>query len=96
MPKIRSPYQTWKNNLRPIIWNRDNCSCVRCNKKLVLTECNIDHIVSGLKGTNKISNLRTLCRRCHVLRKDHRHRAMIYKALKDKIVPVNWREHLWE
>lgn len=96
MPKKRTPTTTWNNNIRPIVWLRDKCSCVHCNKSLLLEECHIDHIASGLKGTNKISNLRTLCRRCHVLRLDHRHRKMIYKALREKIIPVQWRDYLWE
>ncbi|MGI8385714.1 HNH endonuclease [Robertmurraya sp. P23] len=95
MPKKRTPSETWKKRIRPIIWRRDNCSCVHCKKLLTLKDCHIDHIVSGIKGTNKISNLRTLCRKCHVLRMDQRHRKMIYKALKDKVIPPQWRQHLW-
>jgi 5-methylcytosine-specific restriction enzyme A len=95
MPKKRTPYSTWSKNIRPIIWKRDNYSCIRCKTVLTLNECHIDHIISGLKGTNKLENLRTLCKRCHVLRIDNRHRKLIYKALKDRLIPVNWRDHLW-
>jgi 5-methylcytosine-specific restriction endonuclease McrA len=95
MPKKRLPAETWKNNIRPIVWNKDKKKCVRCKSPVTLTKCHIDHIQSGLKGTNKINNLRTLCRKCHVLRKDFRHRRLIHKALKDGLIPPNWREHLW-
>jgi hypothetical protein len=70
--------------------------CVHCNIYISLEECNIDHIKSGKLGTNKLSNLRTLCKRCHVLRADCRHRGMIAKALKDGVIPPNWREFVWE
>jgi len=90
------PFKVWKENIRPIIWKRDNHSCVRCNIKLALNECHIDHIKSGKLGTNKLSNLRTLCRACHVLRADHRHQGMIAKALEDGIIPPNWRDYVWD
>lgn len=61
-----------------------------------MTECHIDHIVSGKLGTNALSNLRTLCRRCHVLRACHRHQGMIAKALADGIIDWRWREQVWE
>jgi 5-methylcytosine-specific restriction enzyme A len=95
MPKKRLPFETWKNNIRPIVWNRDKKRCVRCEIPVKLTECHIDHIQSGYLSTNKIKNLRTLCRRCHVLRKDFRHRGLISSALKAGIIPPNWRKYLW-
>jgi hypothetical protein len=61
-----------------------------------LNEAHIDHIRSGKTGTNEFKNLRTLCRRCHVLRADARHRGMIAQALKDGVIPANWRELIWE
>jgi 5-methylcytosine-specific restriction enzyme A len=94
MPRRRPPSRIWKE-LRRIVWNRDNRMCVKCKQELLLNKAHIDHLVSGRLGTNKISNLRTLCRRCHVLRADKRHRGMIGKALKDGIIPPNWREHIW-
>lgn len=95
MPKKRPPYEAWKE-IRKQIWLRDNKSCTHCKKHVELEECHIDHIISGKLGTNKFSNLRTLCRRCHVLRLDNRHRGMIAKALKDGIIPPNWREYIWK
>ena len=50
MPKKRTPYETWRINIRPIIWNRDNRQCIRCKKSVLLNKCHIDHIVSGLWG----------------------------------------------
>jgi hypothetical protein len=41
---------------------------------LPLDVAHIDHIISGKHGTNDDGNLRVLCRRCHILRADRRHR----------------------
>ena len=95
MPKKRPPREVW-DVLRRIVWERDGRKCVRCEAPLVLEECHIDHIQSGKPGDSKLSNLRTLCRRCHVLRLDNRHRGMIAKALADGIIPPGWRELAWE
>lgn len=95
MPKKRPPAETWKNNIRPIVWKRDKEKCVRCGVTLKLTECHIDHIKSGIMGTNKIKNLRTLCRKCHVLRLDFKHRGLISSALKEGLISPNWRDELW-
>lgn len=95
MPKHRPPKEVWAT-LREIVWERDSKQCVRCHTPVALEECNIDHIKSGKLGTNELSNLRTLCRRCHALRLDKRHRGMIGKALKDGLIPPNWRELAWE
>jgi 5-methylcytosine-specific restriction enzyme A len=96
MPRKRPPKIVWLTEIRPLIWERDGRQCVRCNRILSLKECHIDHIQSGKLGSNKISNLRTLCRVCHVLRADHRHRGMTAKALKDGIIPPNWRSLVWK
>lgn len=94
MPKKRPPREVWKN-LRKIVWLRDGRKCKRCQARLKLTECHIDHIISGKRGTNKLSNLRVLCRRCHCLRSCHRHQGMISQALADGIIGPNWREQVW-
>lgn len=82
------------------IFERDGWKCTRCGisvvaKPRLANSANCDHIRAGLLGTNHDTNLRTLCRRCHVLRLDHRHRGMIAKALEDGIIPPNWRELTW-
>jgi 5-methylcytosine-specific restriction enzyme A len=92
----RQPREIWQKNTRPKVFERDGGRCVKCLVDLTLNTCHIDHIQSGRLGSNHISNLRTLCRRCHVLRADHRHRGMIAKALRDRIVPANWRDLVWE
>lgn len=95
MPKKRPP-DAVRHQLREIVWNRDGRQCVHCNRKITLRECHMDHIQSGKGGTNKLRNLRTLCRRCHVLRADMRHRGMIASALRDGIIPPDWRHFVWE
>lgn len=42
-----------------------------------------------------MGNLRTLCRLCHVLRDDDAHRGMTAAALRDGILPLDWRERVW-
>lgn len=95
MPKHRLPIEIWRK-IRVIVWERDEGRCVRCKIQLKLSECHIDHIKSGKTASNSLSNLRTLCRKCHVLRNDKRHRGMISKALRDGIIPPNWRELTWD
>jgi 5-methylcytosine-specific restriction enzyme A len=96
MPKVRVPRETWVKNVRPFIWKRDRKKCVRCGKELSLDKCHIDHIKSGKFANNKFVNLRTLCRRCHVLRDDKNHLGMIASALRDGIIPTDWRKHTWK
>lgn len=95
MPKKRLSRELWQEK-RAIVWERDGHKCVHCEMPIELNKCHIDHIRSGKLAGNELTNLRTLCRRCHVLRIDKRHRGMIAKALKDGIIPPNWRELLWE
>lgn len=94
MPKNRQPNYIWQK-IRKKVWQRDNGKCVHCNKHVSLKECHIDHIISGKKGRNSLDNLRTLCPKCHILRRDFRHRGMTAKALKNGLIPPNWRELTW-
>ena len=100
MPKKRPPREVWQE-LRRLVWERDNHRCVRCvalgiDRELPLEEAHIDHVVSGKRGSNKLSDLRTLCRMHHVLRADGRHRGMIAAALRDGVVPAAWRALVWD
>lgn len=95
MPKKRQPIEIWRET-RLRILERDNFKCVRCGEPVTEATAHIDHIKSGKHGSNADSNLRTLNRRCHVLRSDFRHRGMIAKALADGIIPPNWRELVWD
>lgn len=95
MPKKRLSREMWDDKRRQV-WERDGQQCVHCHASVALNACHIDHIRSGKLGTNELSNLRTLCRRCHVLRADVRHRGMIANAIKDGIIPPHWRELVWE
>lgn len=101
MPKKRQPKEIWRLT-REDVWRRDRgrCQGPYCKDmpewSLALNECHIDHIVSGKLGSNHMSNLRTLCLRCHALRADKRHRGMIAKALKNGILPPDWRQLIWE
>ncbi len=95
MPKKRQTREIWEI-ARARIWARDDGRCVHCLLEVALDVCHIDHIRSGKLGTNEDSNLRVLCRRCHVLRADMRHRGMIASALRDGIIPPDWRSLVWE
>jgi hypothetical protein len=99
MPRHRPPREIWKD-LRRQVWERDRgyCQGPYCQGKppLSLTECHIDHIRSGKLASNALTNLRVLCRRCHVLREDERHRGMIAAALKAGIIPPDWRRYVWD
>lgn len=95
MPRHRPPREVW-DVLREAVWQRDQQQCTHCHTPLALDQCNIDHIHSGKLASNQINNLRTLCRRCHVLRADKRHRGMIANALRDGIIPADWRSLVWD
>lgn len=95
MPKTRQPREIWEVT-RVRIWERDGGCCTHCSLEVALDVCHIDHIKSGKLAGNEDNNLRTLCRRCHVLRADMRHRDMIASALRDGIVPPDWRGLVWE
>lgn len=101
MKKIkRQPKEIWvQTRLR--VWTRDRgrCQGPYCKDAgpLELNSCHIDHIVEiSCGGGNEDSNLRVLCRRCHVLRTSHKHQGMIAKALKDEIIPPDWRSLVWD
>jgi len=91
----RQPREVWQRTRRAVLV-RDGYQCVRCHTPLAVETAHIDHIRSGRHGSNGLDNLRALCRRCHVLRADKRHRGMIAKALADGIIPADWRELVWE
>lgn len=97
MPKKRQPKEVWLETRRKVL-ARDGYKCSRPSCAVSLTEqsAHIDHIRSGKLGTNRMDNLRSLCRRCHVLRADFRHRGMISAALRDGVIPPNWRQLVWE
>jgi 5-methylcytosine-specific restriction protein A len=97
MPKKRQPREIWNETRRRVL-ARDGYKCVRplCGVSLTEKTAHIDHIRSGKLGTNEMKNLRSLCRRCHVLRADFRHRGMISSALRDGIIDADWRSQVWE
>jgi 5-methylcytosine-specific restriction endonuclease McrA len=84
------------NHLREKVWTRDSGICAHCRMPITFKAFHLDHIESGKRATNALSNFRVLCRRCHVLRADNRHRGMIASALRDGIIPPNWRELVWD
>ncbi len=97
MPKHRPPREVWMA-IRHAVWKRDKGLCQYPHGKhpVALHEAHIDHIVSGKRASNALSNLRTLCRYHHVLRADHRHHGMVAGALRDGIIPPNWRDLVWD
>ncbi|MBE7549454.1 MAG: HNH endonuclease [Anaerolineales bacterium] len=99
MPKHRPPREIWAE-LRKKVWQRDGgrCQGPYCQDAppLPLNKCQIDHIQSGPLANNSLNNLRALCRRCHALRLDQRHRGLIASALRDGIIPPDWRRFTWD
>lgn len=104
MDMKRQPSEIWDETRRKV-WERDAGCCQSpllppvCQGKphVDLEKCHVDHIVPLSRGgTNYIGNQRVLCRACHVLRTDNRHRGMIANALRDGIIPPNWRELVWD
>ncbi len=95
MPRRRQPHEIWVITRREV-WERDGGKCVRCGLPVRLNECHIDHIKSGKLAGNEKANLRTLCRRDHVLRADCRHRGMIAAALRDGVIGPDWRKDVWD
>jgi 5-methylcytosine-specific restriction endonuclease McrA len=87
--------------IRATVWARDRACC--CGPYCIdapplrLEVAHIDHIVPLAKGgTNHLDNLRTLCRRCHVLRAGHEHQGLIAAALRDGVIPPDWRPLVWD
>lgn len=99
MPRHRPPRSIWFD-LRRQVWLRDekHCQGPYCRDKgpLELNRVHIDHIKSGKLATNALAGLRTLCRRCHALRLDPRHRGMIASALEAGLIPADWRQFCWD
>lgn len=101
MPRTRRlPRELWEQ-IRQQVWERDGRRCIgpycRNAGPISLTEAHIDHRVPVSQGgTNHIGNLRTLCRRCHVLRAGRAHSGMIAGALRDGIIPADWRSLVWD
>ncbi|XNQ30246.1 HNH endonuclease [Robertmurraya sp. 2P01SA] len=90
------PNEVWYKNIRPAVLKRDHYKCTNCLKIVSLTNSHIDHIVSGKCGNNKLSNLRTLCIPCHSLRQCNRHRGLTANAIRDGLIPPDWRQLTWE
>ncbi len=101
MPRHRPPREVWEA-IRRVVLERDGWRCVRCGVRVHdggphdATSANVDHVRSGKLASNALSNLRSLCRRCHVLRACNRHRGMIASALKDGIIGPDWRRDVWD
>ena len=99
---VKAQVSIWEEFHRPTVWRRDQgrCQGPHCRDKpvwsLPLDRAHIDHVRSGKLADNKVSGLRTLCRRCHALRADSRHRGMVANALRDGVIPPNWRELVWD
>jgi len=98
MPRHRPPPEIWQV-LRWQVWRRDRglCQGPYCGGQppLPLDGCQVDHRRSGKLAGNALANLRVLCRRCHTLRLDARHRGMVAGALKAGLIPPDWRRFVW-
>lgn len=97
----RRPSRELWRTIRRQVWERDggHCQGPYCYDAppISLQAAHIDHKTPLTRGgTNDLVNLRVLCQRCHVLRADHAHQGMIAAALRDGVVPPNWRALVWE
>ena len=98
----RQPQERWqltRQRIRPR--DRGKCQGPYCQDypewSVPLKQAHVDHIHELSRGgRNDDVNLRILCRRCHCLRANHSHQGMIMGALRDGIIPANWREWVWE
>lgn len=95
MPRHRLPREVWDARRMQVL-QRDEFACVRCRTPVTERTGHCDHKHSGKLTSNALGNLRTLCRRCHVLRADKRHRGLIAAALRDGIIPPDWRSLVWD
>ena len=89
------------------VWLRDQGRCQSpaegapkqnnlCYQFVALENCHIDHIrplSSG--GSNHARNLRTLCPACHALREDKKHQGMVLGMVRKGILPINWKQYIW-
>ena len=101
MRRRRRPSTARWRSLRQRVWLRDGGCCrgPACvgAAPIPLNAAHIDHIQPLSKaGGSQLENLRVLCRRCHVLRAGHEHQGMIAQALRDGIIPPDWRGLVWE
>jgi hypothetical protein len=80
------------------VLQRDNRQCFRCHTDVSESTARVDFVdLLNLGNTSFYAeNLRTLCRRCFVLRANFRRQSMIANALSDGIIPPNWRGLVWE
>lgn len=100
MPRKRRPARKTWQRIRQRIWERDGGRCqgpyCRDGQPISLERAHIDHITPLARGgRHDDANLRVLCRRCHVLRADSAHRGMIAAALRDGVIPADWRSLVW-
>jgi 5-methylcytosine-specific restriction endonuclease McrA len=103
----RQPPEQWEKT-RQRIYKRDHGLCQSpsfappkrnglCMGEVQIRVAHIDHIrplSSG--GSNHASNLRTLCPICHALRLDRKHEGMKSRLVKKGLIPVNWKQFVWD
>jgi 5-methylcytosine-specific restriction protein A len=93
----RRPRREEWHEIRSQVWQRDGGMCQHCHCAVALDKFHCDHIQPVVeRGKHHLDNLRVLCRCCHVLRASNTHRGMMAKALKDGIIPADWRGLVWE
>lgn len=97
----RRPMRYVWEQIRREVWERDGGRCqgpyCRDAGPLPLDQVHIDHrLPVSAGGASTSANLRTLCRRCHVLRAGRAHEGMIANALRDGIIPPDWRALVWD
>jgi len=93
MRNRQPPSAVWTDRGRTA-WERDGRQCVRCEAFLSFKDSRTDRVDPS--GSYGLGNLRTLCRRCYTLRVANVGKGLAAGALRDGIIPPDWRGLVWD
>lgn len=88
-----------KNPLRRIVWDRAGQMCQFPFEPhpVTLDDVRTDVIIPVSQGGKHVlTNLRCLCRRHYLLRRQNVWEKLIEAAIRDGALGEDWREHVWD
>jgi 5-methylcytosine-specific restriction enzyme A len=90
------PHATISAHVHRRVWERAGGRCTHCGAAIPRGQPYTDLATLDLAGRYRytVDQLRLLCRRCQVLRGNKP--GMVATALRDGIIPPNWRELVWD